>query len=624
MKKTTVILIIFMAGLTACNSGHKQDTITLDALLHMTSVESADLDTLAMLADGYIAANNRAEAVKVFRKMGKINRESNNFIEAIKYHHMAMELAEAIGDEDEIILGLNQIGTDYRRIAAYEEATTYHYRALKRCEQYGGAPDFALKHKVMSLNGIGNIYLKLNNLNEAESILRRALEGETQLKSYLGMAINYANLGSIFEARQQYDSARVYYERSMEYNRRANSRLGISLCHNHFGRLAEAKGDYVTALREYHAAYSIMDKTADRVQWLKACLSIVRVNITIGDMDAAALYLSRAEETSLKLKANDHLATMYDLKYRYFEKKGDFRQALKNYITAKCYADSTLNLRNVNHINDLRVLYETEKNELKIEAMEERQQFTVWLGITGGLLLLLILIFFIIRQRLAVNKRKLAEQQIKQLEQEKQLIATQAVLDGEVQERTRLACDLHDSLGSILAAAKYNLVDIKKISLLGEEDMKRYQKVVSLLDDSMNEMRRVAHHLMPDSLSRIGLKQSVADFCKTIPIVKFSYYGDDTRFNPKLEVMVYRILHELVTNAIKHAKAESIFVQIVRESDRIAISVQDNGCGFDPTAESKGMGLRNIRARVESCKGNLDIDSQPGKGTGIRVELKIW
>ncbi len=88
--------------------------------------------------------------------------------------------------------------------------------------------------------------------------------------------------------------------------------------------------------------------------------------------------------------------------------------------------------------------------------------------------------------------------------------------------------------------------------------------------------------------------------------------------------MVYRILHELVTNAIKHAKAESIFVQIVRESDRIAISVQDNGCGFDPTAESKGMGLRNIRARVESCKGNLDIDSQPGKGTGIRVELKIW
>jgi signal transduction histidine kinase len=87
--------------------------------------------------------------------------------------------------------------------------------------------------------------------------------------------------------------------------------------------------------------------------------------------------------------------------------------------------------------------------------------------------------------------------------------------------------------------------------------------------------------------------------------------------------MVYRILHELVTNALKHAKAKNILVQIVREPDRIALTVSDDGCGFDLSAESKGMGLHNIRTRVESFRGNLDIDSQPGEGTGVRVELKI-
>jgi signal transduction histidine kinase len=88
---------------------------------------------------------------------------------------------------------------------------------------------------------------------------------------------------------------------------------------------------------------------------------------------------------------------------------------------------------------------------------------------------------------------------------------------------------------------------------------------VCLLDDSMNEMRHVVHHLAPEPLSSIGLKQSVADFCNTIPIVKFSYYGDEARFNPKLEVMVYRIPHELVSNAMKHAKAEHILIQLVRD-----------------------------------------------------------
>jgi signal transduction histidine kinase len=136
-------------------------------------------------------------------------------------------------------------------------------------------------------------------------------------------------------------------------------------------------------------------------------------------------------------------------------------------------------------------------------------------------------------------------------------------------------------------------------------------------------MRRVAHHLMPETLVGAGLKQSLADYCNSIPGATFNYYGDETRFDPKREAMLYRAAHELVTNALKHSGATHILVQIVKEADIIALTVQDNGCGFDPAAVSKGMGLTNIRNRVAAFNGNLMIDAKPGVGTEINVELQL-
>jgi signal transduction histidine kinase len=279
---------------------------------------------------------------------------------------------------------------------------------------------------------------------------------------------------------------------------------------------------------------------------------------------------------------------------------------------------------------ELNIKYETEKKELQIIALEDEKKLMIWLGIAGGAVLLLALaaFFFLWRwtvqkKRLAESQRELAEQQVKQLEQEKQLIATQAVLDGEVQERTRLARDLHDSLGSILAATKYNLVDIKQIATLGEKDVKCYNTAVSLLDDSMNEMRRLAHHLMPDALSRFGLKPAIGDFCDALPTVQFVWYGDESRLDPKLEEVVYRIAHELISNALKHSGASHILVQIVQELSRIALVVQDDGSGFDPETVTAGMGLSNIRIRVASFGGIINIDSKVGEGTEVNIEFSI-
>lgn len=214
------------------------------------------------------------------RVLGQCYRSDNRFIEAIKCHKLGMEQALLLSDTLELIQALNNLGTNYRRLGILNDASTYHYRALSFCETLSNkTAKFAQKQRVISLNGIGNIYLTLDNRQLADSIFRVALQGEQQLGSALGQAINYANLGSIFESNGQGDSAWTYYRHSMQQNQKAGSDLGISLCHNSFGRLYEDDCLWDSALMEYKASYDIMAGSKDSWHWLEPCLALARVHL---------------------------------------------------------------------------------------------------------------------------------------------------------------------------------------------------------------------------------------------------------------------------------------------------------------------------------------------------------
>ena len=168
------------------------------------------------------------------------------------------------------------------------------------------------------------------------------------------------------------------------------------------------------------------------------------------------------------------------------------------------------------------------------------------------------------------------------------------------------------------------MVALEKAVRLEFTEVQQFDQTIGLLDRSVQEMRRVAHHLMPDALMRFGLQPAINDFCLSLPRpVQFDYYGEGTRLNPQIEVMIYSTILELVNNALKHAAAENIIVQIVQDADRIAFDVQDDGCGFDPSLSAAGMGLQNVRTRVAAFNGILHIDSRPDEGTEIHVELKV-
>ena len=183
-------------------------------------------------------------------------------------------MAVEVGDTLEIVQAHNNMGTNFRRLGILNEASSHHYAALNYCDLYSDKSNKTnKKNRVVSLNGIGNVYLTLNNNRVADSVFRLALKGEQELKSAIGQAINYANIGAILEADGHIDSAWVYYNHSMEFNRQAKSDLGITLCFAHFGRLYEKEKLWDKAIKEYQAAYDLMYGSSDSWHWLESCLA---------------------------------------------------------------------------------------------------------------------------------------------------------------------------------------------------------------------------------------------------------------------------------------------------------------------------------------------------------------
>ncbi|MDR0699017.1 MAG: histidine kinase [Tannerella sp.] len=195
---------------------------------------------------------------------------------------------------------------------------------------------------------------------------------------------------------------------------------------------------------------------------------------------------------------------------------------------------------------------------------------------------------------------------------EQQFIASQAMLEGKKEERKRLARDLHDGLGGMLSAVKIALVtDDVNLPFLREK-----------INCCIEELARVAHHLMPASLSHFGLKAALKDYCLSFSNVEFHFFGEDRRFDERVEFEVYCCACELVNNSFKHSGATNIDVQLMLTNDRVMLTVYDDGCGFDKTLASKGAGLKNIKDRIAVFNGKIDINTSPGNGTETNIELK--
>ncbi len=551
-------------------------------------------------------------------QLGVMERNFSNYQASLRYHKECLTLSEQHNSDYWMLRSNQNLGVLYRRLEVYPTALEYLLRALPLAEKLQNE-----KETASALNNIGNVYLSLQRYDEAMNYFQQSLLIDRKRNNYQGLSICHGCIGRVFEAKNQLDSAQVHYEKNLFYSEGWNDKNGIAIAYNSMGNVAKKRNRWDQALEYYQKALAMNLEIADRKYIAPNYCNVADVYQHIDNFPLAEKNYKEALSVAEASGIMRNIARAYKGLADMYEKQGNWSAALAAERKFKLYEDSVLNESSLRQVEMIRTAYEVDEKELKIVALQQEKSLYLFVGMVICVLLLALIVSLYFRHRNIRTKKQLAEQKIIRLEQEKQLVATQAVLDGETAERSRLARDLHDGLGGMLSAVKLNLFDMKKGTLLESDDILRFNNVLKMLDNSIRELRRISHNMMPEALSRYGLKTAIADLCHSLPNVNFHYFGTETRLESKREVMIYRIVMELVNNALKHADADEINVQLVQEPSRISVTVQDNGKGFDTKAKTLGMGLKNIQNRVVSFSGTMNICSKENEGTEISVEIKI-
>ena len=204
-------------------------------------------------------------------------------------------------------------------------------------------------------------------------------------------------------------------------------------------------------------------------------------------------------------------------------------------------------------------------------------------------------------------------------------------MDGQEKERRRIAQELHDRLGSMLSMVKIHFKSVEdQIVNLKESNKKQYEKANQLLDGACEEVRKISHDLISSVLYKFGLPVAIENLVDSIQEsgqleIEFIKSGlEDERYKYETEINIYRILQELISNVLKHSKASEMIVQLIQRNNNLRIQVEDNGVGFDPSnTVSDGIGLQGIRARVDQLEAEMNIDSNPGSGTLINIDIPL-
>lgn len=522
--------------------------------------------------------------------IGTLYWNQSKYEVALEYQMKALLIFEKTKDKERQLYTLANMGCTYRALYNLDRALFY----LEQAKDIAEAENFTFA-KIMPYYELAMIYTEKEESKKAFDYLSKALDISIEINNVPYKILCMQGLGTYFYKQQiDLDRAEKYALESLHL---ANEFGDPSLIHNAFNVLANIYRNQKRYKDCEEAAMKAWEIDSTNLQLSNnIAFNLVMSNIGMGNYEKAAMAFDKFAKT--------------------------MRQ----------YNDKSLH----DALIEKEVKYETEKKEFRIASLEKEKKIYVGFGITGMILLLLAFGVLFYRHRLSIQKRKnaeqakelaekqtqLAEQRIKQLEQEKQLIATQAVLEGETTERARLARDLHDGLGCMLSVVKLNLKDMNRYSILEKIDVERFNRALGMLDQSISELRRVAHHIMPDSLMRFGLKVSLKDFCYAIPGTYFQYFGSEDRLDNRLEVTLYRCAYELVNNAIKHAQATTIHVQLIIDDGLVSLTVHDDGIGFDFQKVTSGSGLDNIRTRVSAYNGQITFHTSEGNGTEISIEIE--
>lgn len=516
-----------------------------------------------------------------------------------------------------------QIGYSLGMKFQFQSAIRY---LLKAAADYGNIKDSGML--ISTYTAISNMFHEFGDTANEKKYAHMAVSlveqmHDTNLERRWGA---YALLGISYEDNQEYDKALSIHLKNIK---NAGNDWIWFLSYNNVGTTLLKKKDYKRALEYFKQALDYAKKINDDNSFATIYNNLGLAYLHTAQYAETKNHLSLALRYVQKTNMPQKLLEVYKTGWLLGKATGDDKSALAFFTKRAAIKDSLLNASRSAAVYDLQIKYESEEKEkenqrlqymnaLKTAEKEKAESDKRWLIIGSLVALALTSVSFVLFYRNRVIQSKLVEEQV----------FTKAIMEGEQNERIRIARDLHDSIGQILSVAKMN------ISTLNYQlpENKMAGTTAELVDNALVELRNISHNLMPEDLN-FGLFPAIENICENINIAGQTKVTHDIPdelkqypFEKPEALTIYRIVQEVLNNMIKHAEAETIHIQFRSVNpNAISINITDTGKGFD-TAEiagSRGLGWKNIAARVRMLDGEMQIRSEPSKGTQIIITIPI-
>ncbi len=512
-----------------------------------------------------------------------------------------------------------------------------------------------------------NIYAR----DLAENYYKKAIKTYEKNKDVIPFRSDLAfvsnNLASLYLRAfpKQYKEQATYYANlALQQAKESNQSNFQASSYGILAEIALQQNDTKVATGHLLSALSVINSTnlPDKNTLLSIYESLAYLNETeenyLGALHFNKLYL----QTYQSIYDQDKLEVSKRLEAQY-EKDQQKQQLLTLQLASEKKEQQiqlmkTLGLQQQQELENLKLLEENQRKKLEISQLEtethaqalklsqlendnkrldiqhfkktlsyqEKVKFYfLALAIVFAILLLVLLYVFKQRTKSMKQQRELYNLAIEKEKQHAKIATLTALLDGQEQERSRLARDLHDGLGGLLSGTKIQLSNLNnKISTDNKAEM---TKSIEHLDNAVDELRRVAHNLMPDLLLKYGLEEALKEYASRMSTdqldIDVQFLGYTNTLVQDKQLLVYRIIQELVNNALKHADPKQIIIQLVENTDSYLVTIEDDGCGFDlaQVQQSKSAGLHNIQSRVQFLKGELHFHSERNLGTSIDFQF---
>lgn len=592
-----------------------------DVLIRLSQVVQANNPVRGeeYLAQAYQLIDTSQASQKVFTYFSALSRNT-------LYQHQYEESQKLIRQAERLdvspfpLIAMDLFTTkgtaDYFQ-AKFEKAVTAHLQALKICEDQNWEDK-----KAEVYNNIAVVYMGMQDYEKAESYTQDALAIADSFKIIDESSRARGNMAIIFAEQGEFELAEKWFKEDLAFDQELGDLFSVSKNYTNLGVLYGLQNRIEASLASYQKGLDIALEIEDKASIAMGYQNIGEALNKLNRKQEAIKNFEKGLEMAKNLGNREILKDGYFKVSELYEGLGEFKTALTYHQKYVLLNDSIIGENHKRNVSELEIKYESEKKQKEILTLSEQKLIAESkvkeqaanfqkLGLLFGFLALLgtgLFIIYRLRQKNA-----------------KQRALLQAIHETQISERSRIARDLHDSIGASLALNKSKLEHLQHTH---PDESLELKEAVENLKEMGEQVRHISHNLMPSELLKFGLLSALQSHLDQIEggalETELISHGLEHRLDQGTEVHIYRIVQELIQNVLKHAKATYLSISINKYPKHLSLMVEDDGVGMDlENNQTAGLGLSNIQQRVDLLKGKVRIDTQVGRGTIFNIEIPL-